>query len=1074
MEITLKLIERIAHPDVITRGRAYFHQGRVRLDEVSEQYVRASVDGSQEYSVELSQDSQHFTTSCTCPYAFDDVCKHVVATMLATMYHQAKLLPLSGTPAARPSGKEHRTSWVNEVKKILPELHPKSTPRLPQKPWRLAYGLSIDGRVRRLYPLRIKLKKDGSDGPASMLKQYDLYDGVHFDVIDRMLLPRMPDGLSHTLYDSGYVNDYSYRRLNHGYLRAYPPDRVMADAFELLVNKELYLQKEGMLLGKRLHVLQAPVELRLQIDEVEGALHLQPCIMMEGNITPLQRESVAITSDPLWVLSGDKVFRLDGATGVELAALKDAPMPFVIPERDRDEFLEEMFPQIAARYKIHSTTPLCKTIDTEPRPRLYLKEMDEQLAVELRFLYDTVEVPEYKSLENARSSDLVRAASGDAAVHHVIRKYEAEAAWSKQLFDSSLSAVLHPTAGIVYLPTIDSLEWLMTVLPTLREAGYEIFGQEELQKHRLRYETGKVGLRVSSGIDWFDLAVDVRFEGAEADFHTFVKAVRNNQRFVKLDDGSFGALPEEWVKKFRRALSVARPTENALTLSRAHLGMLDDLLSNADDVDTDAVFNELRERFRRFATITQQPLPRHFGGQLRPYQKAGYDWLHFLREFGVGGILADDMGLGKTVQALALLQKVYEDGERLPSLIVVPASPLFNWEKEIRRFTPHLRTLVYAGLGRKHHRKTFSDYHIVLTSYGILRRDVDILREHEFLYVILDESQNIKNTISVNARAARALKARHKLALTGTPVENNLNELWSQFAFLNPGMLGSERAFAENFARPIERHRDESASTALQRLIFPFILRRTKDLVVKELPPKVESTVFCEMEPEQKRMYEFWRRYYREQVMKSIESVGFQQSKFKVFEGLMKLRQVCCHPRLVDTSYKGRAGKFEAFIAMLDDILAEGHKVLVFSQFVKMLNVLREHCDRNEIVYEYLDGRTVNRKERVERFQSDERVKLFLISLKAGGTGVNLTAADYVIHYDPWWNPAVEMQATDRTHRIGQTKQVFSYKLITRGSVEEKILALQEKKQALVKSIITTDSGFMKLLRKEDVEALFS
>ncbi|MEK7671309.1 MAG: DEAD/DEAH box helicase, partial [Bacteroidota bacterium] len=420
------------------------------------------------------------------------------------------------------------------------------------------------------------------------------------------------------------------------------------------------------------------------------------------------------------------------------------------------------------------------------------------------------------------------------------------------------------------------------------------------------------------------------------------------------------------------------------------------------------------------------------------------------------------------------LQKIYEDGAAVPSLIVVPASPLFNWEKEIRRFTPDLTSLIYKGLDRKQFHESFGEYKLIVTSYGILRRDIEFLKEQEFLYVVLDESQNIKNPGSINAKAVRLLKAHHRLALSGTPVENNLMDLWSQFAFLNPGMLGSERSFSQNFARPIERHNDESTASALTRLIFPFILRRTKELVAKELPPKVETTIYCEMDKAQRVAYEHWREYYRRAILKSIETVGFQRSKMKVLEGLMRLRQVCCHPLLVDAKYKGSAGKYDAFIEMLEDILAEGHKVLVFSQFVKMLKVLRAHCDEHALVYEYLDGSTIDRKERVERFQNDESVKLFLISLKAGGTGLNLTAADYVIHYDPWWNPAVEMQATDRTHRIGQTKQVFAYKLITRETVEEKILALQEKKQALVKSIITTDSGLMKSLTKEDVEVLFS
>lgn len=1071
MDITLKRIEESASPAVVSRGRAYFHDGRVHLDEVSETFVRAFIEGSDEYIVELREKDKRIVASCNCPYDAEPHCRHIIATMLATMYHQAKVTPFK---QARSKKTKEGVAWVKVIEKILPErMHPPVHAG-GEKKWRLAYGLSVVEQSRSLFPLRIKLKQDGSDGAAKVLKQFDMYHDVHFDLTDRLLLPRMEFGLHNTVAAPVLSTVAGPRWYTYMPADSMMDDKRMADALELLQHKELYLAEEGRLQGKRLTVLREAAHLTLTVDEADGTLHLQPIITFEGKSSPLPSDGIVLTSEPLWVLVGENIFRVHGATGAEFAALQKAPMPLVIPERDREEFFEEMLPRIVARYRINSAIPSFTTIDTQPRPRLYVKEVDEKLAVELRFLYDTVELPEYNPPAGGSTPSPVELVSSNGRTCHVARKFAAEADISRKLYQSFLAAALHPSSGILYFPTIHPLEWLRTVLPDLRAKGFEIFGQQDLKKHRLRAERPIVGLHIASGIDWFDLAVEVKVEDTDADFAEFVKAIKNNERYVKLGDGSFGMLEEEWVKKFRRTLAIAEESPEALKFSRTHLGIIDDLLHAADEVDTDAVFDEMRERFRAFTNITAQPLPAHFHGELRPYQKAGYDWLHFLAEFGVGGILADDMGLGKTVQALALLQKVYEDGAQLPSLIVVPASPLFNWQKEIERFTPTLRALVYTGSSRKQTRPALSSYQLVVTSYGIMRRDIEFLKQQEFQYVILDESQNIKNPVSVTALCARALNARRKLALSGTPVENNLSELWSQFAFLNPGMLGSERMFTENFAKPIERLHDESTSAVLKQLIFPFILRRTKELVAKELPPKVESTVYCDMDAEQRRAYEHWRRYYRETIRQSIDEIGFQRSKIKVLEGLMRLRQVCCHPAIIDKGYKGSSGKFDAFTGMLDDILAEGHKVLVFSQFVTMLTVLRDHCNKQGIVYEYLDGRTTNRQERVERFQSDENVKLFLISLKAGGTGLNLTAADYVIHYDPWWNPAVEMQATDRTHRIGQTKQVFAYKLITRESVEEKILALQERKRALVQSIITTDSGFMKSLTKEDVEALFS
>ena len=1091
MNITLQLIQEIAEPNIVSRGRKYFQQHRVTLEEVTDSFVFAYVEGSDTYEVELFEDDLDFDATCTCPYDWDGYCKHVVAAMFATMEEVGNVVSDSRKKrsAEITNPAQEKTSWVNEVKKILPQQVPDYHPAQTQQPWRLVYSLNVSGGTWSVQQLRIKMRKNGSDGKASVIRQFDSSDRAHFDLTDRLLIAQLTLSYQNSIFSSGYSSEsYFGSWSSHGYISSSSRDKHMADVLSLLIDKEVYRGDAYSLMRNRIHVRREPARLRLTINSEGTALSLNPEMEWQGNIIPFPKQSIILTSDPLWILLTDEVLRVEGATGAEFAALKQVETPLVIPEADRDEFVSDLFPQIVSRYKIRSEASILKTVDAQPVPRLYLKEVDEKLAVELRFFYETVEVLAFKADAEGANTARTELISDNGALVHVARKFDAEAAMSKTLFDSSLTLMPNPSvadstrrAAFVCVPAIHPLEWLLTVLPALQAQGFEIFGQEDLKKHRLRYDRPKVGMKISSGIDWFDLSVEMKVEGTAASFEEFARAVNTGEHFVKLDDGSFGVLADEWIKKFHRTFALAQRVESStgqeddrLTLSRAHLGMIDELLAGADEVDTDALFEEMRERLKSFNKIETQSLPRAFSGELRPYQHAGYDWLHFLREFGVNGILADDMGLGKTVQTLVLLQKVYEDGAALPSLIVVPASPLFNWEKEIRRFTPDLTSLIYKGLDRKQFQESFAEYKLILTSYGILRRDIEVLKDQEFLYVVLDESQNIKNPGSINAKAVRLLKAHHRLALSGTPVENTLMDLWSQFAFLNPGMLGSERSFSQNFARPIERHNDESTASALKRLIFPFILRRTKELVAKELPPKVETTIYCEMDKAQRVAYEHWREYYRRAILKSIETVGFQRSKMKVLEGLMKLRQVCCHPLLVDAKCKGSAGKYDAFIEMLADILAEGHKMLVFSQFVKMLKVLRAHCDEHALVYEYLDGSTTDRKERVERFQNDESVKLFLISLKAGGTGLNLTAADYVIHYDPWWNPAVEMQATDRTHRIGQTKQVFAYKLITRETVEEKILALQEKKQALVKSIITTDSGFMKSLTKEDVEVLFS
>jgi non-specific serine/threonine protein kinase len=362
----------------------------------------------------------------------------------------------------------------------------------------------------------------------------------------------------------------------------------------------------------------------------------------------------------------------------------------------------------------------------------------------------------------------------------------------------------------------------------------------------------------------------------------------------------------------------------------------------------------------------------------------------------------------------------------------------------------------------------------VLTTYGIVIKDIELFRSYRFHYVILDESQAIKNPVSQSARACRLLNAEHRLVMTGTPVENSTFELWSQFAFLNPGLLGSLEYFKSEIGGPIERDANADTAQFLRKMVYPFILRRTKEQVAPELPARTERVIFGDMEPAQRKLYNRTREDYRKSLLGLIEGQGMENARMKILEGLLRLRQICIHPRLVDHSFHGESAKFELLLEQIETLLAEGHKALIFSQFVESLKLLRIELDARKIRYAYLDGQTNNRQEQVDLFQNDPAIPFFLISLKAGGVGLNLTAAEYVIHLDPWWNPAVEMQASDRAHRIGQDKPVFIYKYILRDSVEEKILLLQERKKNLVEQLITTETSFFKSLSTDDVKALFS
>jgi superfamily II DNA or RNA helicase len=597
----------------------------------------------------------------------------------------------------------------------------------------------------------------------------------------------------------------------------------------------------------------------------------------------------------------------------------------------------------------------------------------------------------------------------------------------------------------------------------------------EAQGYHIR-RAGAWRMNVTSGVDWFDLAGTINFDGLEAQLPEILEALRRGQNYVRLSDGSRGLLPQDWLARFASMAELGEAADGVVRFRSSQALLLDALLAAQEQVTVDAPFARLRENLRSFNGIGPASEPRGFCGQLRHYQKAGLGWLGFLQEFRLGGCLADDMGLGKTVQVLAMLQdrrcRQPDTNLRSPSLAVVPRSLVFNWIEEAKRFTPDLRVLDYTGIQRRPLMESFNQYDLIITTYGTMQRDIVQLKDIRFDYAILDESQAIKNAQSQRAKASRLLNANHRLAMTGTPVENHLGELWSLLEFLNPGMLGTAKVF-QNISKSVSE--DNEGLGLLRRALGPFILRRTKQQVLTELPPKTEQTLHCDLEGKQRKRYDELRTYYRAALAERIAKKGMKQSKIHVLEALLRLRQAAIHPGLIDRdSADDSSAKLDVLMEQLREVIDEGHKALVFSQFTSFLAIVRDRLDRENVVYEYLDGRTRQRQERVERFQNDPKCPLFLISLKAGGHGLNLTAADYVFILDPWWNPAVEAQAIDRAHRIGQDRHVFAYRLIARDTVEEKIIELQQTKRDLAEAIISADGNLISRLTAEDLELLLS
>jgi non-specific serine/threonine protein kinase len=1043
-------------PQNLQNGRDDYEAGRAKIDSVSVQSARIKVrdhKNANVYDVAIWLHSGQIALTCTCRDSYQwYLCRHRVAGFLA-LHDYLKAHPpkvwkavLEQAQAAQPrrtsanygplvfSLQERGGGW---------SVTPYALPARYFSPEQLRDRAALIQAIERF--------KSGS--PPKALRSR----------ISRQSYPNATDAeiaAANLAVGNPYmVSGYGYGRENSFY------EPVLG----LLPGCLVYLGEEYEPFQERIEVLAEPGIVEAKLRRAPKGLQLAAQVVAGEHVLPLRRrEAQIVVADPLWLLLDQTLVQVKSSSGVA-SALLDYP-ELAIPREDEEAFLDQHLLPLTEHVAVRGDMLQWQQVDAEPQPRLYLSEGPEGLQAVLRFGYGEYELAYEKHLP----ATATQRQPGTTTLARIARRPEREQAAWQNLGSYGLKRGAEP--GVMLLrKSVAPIDFLLHQVPRLAEAGYTIYGEEALTSARVNRNKPKISFNVSSGIDWFDVRAVVNYGDLAVALKDIRQAIRKREKYVKLADGTIGALPEEWIERYRHMLALGEEHGDELRFSAHHITLLDQLLSEADRAQADAEFKRRRERLRSFERIEPHPLPATFQGELRPYQKFGYDWLHFLREYGFGGCLADDMGVGKTIQALALIESLYEEQpDAKASLVVMPRSLLFNWQREAAKFTPELSVYVQADQGRATDVGEFDKYDLVLTTYGTMLRDIELLRQYQFRYLILDESQAIKNPLAETSKAARLLRGDHRLVLTGTPIENSTLELWSQFAFLNPGLLGNLEYFRGEFVNPIERQRNGETAQFLRKMVYPFILRRTKDQVAADLPPRTEEILTSEMEPAQRKLYDKQRDYYRALLLGLIDNDGMDDARMKILEGLLRLRQICNHPRLVDPKFKGESGKFELLAETLETLQAEGHRALVFSQFVQMLSIVREALDARGVPYCYLDGQTRDRQGAVDRFQNDPSVPFFLISLKAGGVGLNLTAADYVIHIDPWWNPAVEMQATDRTHRIGQDKPVFVYKLIARDSVEEKILQLQEHKRELVEQVIGAEGGVFKSLTREDIEVLFS
>ncbi len=748
--------------------------------------------------------------------------------------------------------------------------------------------------------------------------------------------------------------------------------------------------------------------------------------------------------------------------------------PLIMTKTNAVSFFTDYVKPISGIYHIDFNSDLfsVKKVDIKPeKKQVFLSEYNEYVVFKPVVKYDnglSFEPADEGSSINLDKENNVLVYNRDAEFENGFMDFLSE---------------LHPDfenqrkAGRFYVPFEALLEnfWFFDVYEKLEKNNVEVFGLKNLKSFKYSPYRAKVTSGIKSGEDWFEVEVEVAFGDTALDLKSIRKAVLKQEKYVRLKNGSIGILPEEWLNKLQRYFRAGEIKDDKLQISKLKFSIIDELFDNIDNTGILKEIAAKRRKLQEIENIRNVRKPREITATLRDYQKEGLNWLNMLHEMEWGGILADDMGLGKTLQILALIQKQIKKSKK-PNLIVVPTTLLFNWELEMKKFAPKLTYHFYYGGDRNKEMKHFKKYNIVFTTYGIMTRDIETLKEFKFNYIVLDESQAIKNPASLRYKAAFLLQANHKLTLTGTPIENSTFDLYAQMNFVNPGFFGSIESFKEHYSKAIDKEGNIEVSKELNKMISPFILRRTKEQVAKDLPEKTENILFCEMEDEQRKVYDAFRNKYRDQLLGRIQRDGLAKSKLYVLEGLMKLRQICDSPAILsdEEDYGNQSVKIKELVRHINE-KTSNHKILVFSQFVRMLKLIKEELIRDKIDFEYLDGQSSkkNREESVNRFQDNPECRVFLISLKAGGTGLNLTAADYVYIVDPWWNPAVENQAIDRTHRIGQGKKVFAYRMICKNTIEEKILNLQAKKKKIASDIISADESIVKKLTLRDIKELF-
>lgn len=1053
-------------PEIRSRGESYYLNGLVEFIEVNNSHATFEVEGKDVYHVRLSLSvNGSIVMRCTCPFfKSGENCKHIWASALKAdslaLYSRMQHLPtLDKTKSGTIPWQEHLQS-VQRKFQVRYE-HRNDQNLLMAKagaPKVGSYSIDLQASLEKGQIFLNLYSQDRlKSGDLGVLKSAELSHAK----IQLYENPREREFLWDLLGRTETISSLtSYSQINNRVSALYLA-MGHSDAILKKISEAGLLCRNKKKLTRYYGAYDKPEIIPYSYNPQVWSFHLQLTPTEQGyflsgylrNSENLVQELVNVegTIDH-FVFFEDALCRSDLSAHVIWFELIKAK-PLFIGESELESFLEYYWSHVGTPpppIDLPHEISLTEVQGTQPKIHLTFSMEKNQGVFSGKLSFDY-------------NGKIVDFNSGEFVYllgtrEKIIRDLELEQKALDQLLTLEPEVSEDPTVQGYFSESL-----FLKVAEKAIDWGWEVFARDQ------KIQIGQnFHLDVTSGVDWFDIEANFQFGSESLRLPQLLSTLRSGQRIVPLGNGSVGILPEQWLQRFTPVLGVAKATDSGLRLNRIQALFFSAMQTDNSALSDNRKFQNLRDIIKDLQTLTPAKVDKKLKGQLRGYQKKGLAWLQLIAQHQLGGILADDMGLGKTIQVLALLSRQSSES-KLPSLVLAPKSLIYNWKSETEKFAPHLKVLPYAGSSRHTMLEKLNQHDLVVTTYQTLRNDIEFIQKIPFQYLILDEAHFLKNSQSQITMATKLINAERKVALTGTPVENSLMDLFSIMSVVNPGLVTESQA--QRWSKEVEPAKIQTLAKALS----PFILRRTKEQVLKDLPEKSEQILYCELSAQERTKYDELKSYYWSQLSGKIESKGLAKSKIEVLEALLRLRQAACHQGLLDQNRTlARSSKFDLVLENLETLIKDGHKVLIFSQFTSLLNLFSKELNSLKIKYEYLDGQTNDRAERVAHFQNDPYCQVFLLSLKAGGVGLNLTAADYVFILDPWWNPASEAQAIDRAHRIGQSKKVFAYKVIAKDTVEEKILALQDKKKKLAKAVVSDESNVLKNLQMEDLKTLFT